>query len=446
LADGTHPRGYYTRYLAEGATSTFFDTRIALANPNPAAAQTLLRFLQASKAPVSEFRSIGAQTRATVTPKALPALAVAEFSTVVESDQPIVVERTMEWDGTGYGSHAETSLAEPATTWYLAEGATHSGFSLFYLIQNPAITPAQVQVTYLLPAPAAPLVATYNVEPNSRFNIWVNQVSPALASTDVSAVITSTNAVPIIVERAMYLDRGGQFFGAGHNSAGVTAPATQWFLAEGATGSFFDLFILIANPGATAATVTATYLLPSGQTITKAYQVAGNSRFNIWVDYEDAALADTAVSTTLTSTVPVIVERSMWWPHGLASWQEAHNSPGTTATATRWGLAEGEVGGTRGYETYILLANTSPTAGDVRVTLLFENGLTTQRTFTVGATSRFNVAVGAEFPAAAGQRFGAVIESLGPTPIQLIVERAMYSNAGGVVWAAGTNALGTRLP
>lgn len=50
------------------------------------------------------------------------------------------------------------------------------------------------------------------------------------------------------------------------------------------------------------------------------------------------------------------------------------------------------------------------------MTLLFENGLTTQWTFTVGATSRFNVAVGAEFPAAAGQRFGAVIESLGPSP------------------------------
>ena len=445
LAQGTHPRGFFTRYLAEGATSTFFDTRIALANPNGEPALTLLRFLRAAAAPVSEFRSIGARTRVTITPKTLPTLSVAEFSTVVESDSPIVVDRTMEWDGTGYGSHAETSLSAPATTWYLAEGATHSGFNLFYLIQNPTDAAAQVEVTYLRPAPAAPVVTTYSVGPNSRFNIWVNQQGAALASTDVSAVIRSTNAVPIIVERAMYLNRGSQTFGAGHNSAGVTAPATRWFLAEGATGNFFDMFILVANPGATPASLTATYLLPSGQTVTRVYDVAGNSRFNIWVDLEDAALADTAVSTTLVSTVPVIVERSMWWPNGSGSWLEAHNSPGATDTGTRWALAEGEVGGSRGYATYILLANTSPLAGDVRVTLLFEDGTTSARTFPVNATSRFNVSVEAEFPTAIGRRFGAVIESLGATPVELVVERAIYSNAAGVTWAAGTNTLGTRL-
>jgi hypothetical protein len=59
--------------------------------------------------------------------------------------------------------------------------------------------------------------------------------------------------MPVIVERAMYLDRAGQVFAAGHESAGVTAPATDWFLAEGATGTLFDLFILIANPSDTDA-------------------------------------------------------------------------------------------------------------------------------------------------------------------------------------------------
>ena len=40
----------------------------------------------------------------------------------------------------------------------------------------------------------------------------------------------------------------------------MTAPALQWFLAEGATGRFFDLFVLLANPNATAAAVTVDYL------------------------------------------------------------------------------------------------------------------------------------------------------------------------------------------
>ena len=33
LQEGSHPRGFVITYLAEGATGTFFDTRIALANP-----------------------------------------------------------------------------------------------------------------------------------------------------------------------------------------------------------------------------------------------------------------------------------------------------------------------------------------------------------------------------------------------------------------------------
>ena len=38
-----------------------------------------------------------------------------------------------------------------------------------------------------------------------------------------------------------------------------------------------------------------------------------------------------------------------------------------------------------------------------------------------------------------------MVESLGANPVQIVVERAMYNNAGGVTWAAGSNNLGTRL-
>jgi hypothetical protein len=40
------------------------------------------------------------------------------------------------------------------------------------------------------------------------------------------------------------------------------------------------------------------------------------------------------------------------------------------------------------------------------------------------------------------EEFGAVIESTQP----IAVERALYANANGIVWAAGTNATATRLP
>jgi hypothetical protein len=349
----------------------------------------------------------------------------------------------MTWDATGYGSHAETSVAAPVTTWYLAEGATHSGFSLFYLVQNPNPTAADLEVTYLMPV-GDPLTKTYTVGPASRFNIWVNADDPRLASTDVSAVLTAS--LPIIVERAMYLDRAGQTFAAGAESVGVTTPSTEWFLAEGATGTFFDLFILIANPSDVDAQVQATYLLPNGSLLVRSYTVAANTRFNIWVDTEDSTLADTAVSTIVTSTngVPIIVERSMWWPGPTAAtWMEAHNSAGLTTTGRRWALAEGEVGGPRSIETYILIANRGE-ADTATVTLLYEDGTSDSRTVALPASSRTNVPVAAEFPGAAGRRFGAIVEAAG-ADAQIVVERAMYSSARGVGWAAGTNAVATKL-
>jgi hypothetical protein len=62
----------------------------------------------------------------------------------------------------------------------------------------------------------------------------------------------------------------------------------------------------------------------------------------------------------------------------------------------------------------------------------------------VAATSRYNVAVGATAPELSGECFGALVESTNGVPIA--VERAMYWDARGVHWAAGTNATGSRLP
>ena len=286
-----------------------------------------------------------------------------------------------------------------------------------------------------------------------------------LADEEMSALVEVLEGPDIIVERAMYHSRPGRpAFDAGHNSLGITAPATSWFLAEGATGTFFDLFVLIANPSAQDAQVQATYLLETGATLTRTYTVAARSRRTVWVDVEDPALENAAVSTVLTSTngVGIIVERAMWWPGPtLATWTEAHNSPGVTQTGSAWALAEGESGGERAWDTYVLVANTSPFGGTARVTLHYDDGTTESADVPLAASSRRTVAIGAqpEFTKQAGRRYGVIVESLGvgggEAP-QIVVERAMYSSDPGRTfqgdfaptmpyWSAGTNAIATRL-
>jgi hypothetical protein len=458
-AAGSHPTATHVRYLAEGANSEFFDMRLALANPGVLPANVLVRFLDGAGVVRTHAVGLAPRSRATLLPQDVPGLGHSEFSTIVESDRLVVVDRTMTWRGPGgYGSHAETGVSATSSTWYLAEGSTKGGFELFYLLQNPSSREATVRVRYLR-AEGAPLEKVYTLPPASRTNIWVNLeqfdgLGQALDDAEVSAVIEALDGTPLVVERAMYLSRAGRVFDAGHESAGISEPAAQWFLAEGATGPYFDLFVLVANPNAQPVDVRLTYLLADGTTFTRVQQCPANSRTTVWVDYEQFdgvagyPLADVAVSTTATSLsgLPIIVERAMWWPGSFSSWAEAHNSAGSTRTGVEWVLAEGEVGGLTNTETYVLMANTSAFEGQAVVALLFEDGTSTERTYALPPNSRVNAAIANDFGAeVAGRRFATVVTSIGSTPAQIVVERAMYHDAGGVRWAAGSNAAGTRV-
>jgi hypothetical protein len=487
FAAHTHPTtGLFTAQLfAEGATSDFFDTEFSIANPGDAEAIVNLRFMKTGGALASTAVRVPARQSRKIRVGSVAGMTTAEFSTQVESDQPVVVDRLMWWDrATAYGSHGERRAADevPVTspqvrpTWYLAEGATHSGFELFYLLQNPSGSASTVKITYLRPD-APPLEKTYVVPGLSRATVWVNQEefpagsgNRALANAEVAAVVETPWLgpdglplpvwAPVIVERAMYRTRPGTnpaqpgvLFEAGHASAGIPNPSTAWFFAEGATGDFFDEFLLLANVEATPVTVTATYLLESGQTFTKSYTVAPKSRFTIWVDEEEIParsgvrpLADVrAVSATLTGSQPFLAERAMWWPGPtFATWTEAHNSAGATTAAPRWAAAAGAARDTPVTDTYYLIANTATAATDVRLTLLFDDGTpAVTKTVTVAPSSRVTVDVRGQFPEAVGKGFGAVFESLGTLPIPIVVEWAIYSDALGQRWAAGANALAT---
>ena len=145
-------------------------------------------------------------------------------------------------------------------------------------------------------------------------------------------------------------------------------------------------------------------------------------------------MANVGFSTVVESLdplLPIIVERSMWWPR--SGWTEGHDSAGATASGTMWVLADGEEGGPRNVSTWVLIANTSTWPGEARVTLLYEDGTTESRQFALAASSRTTVS-GAMFGRAAGRRFAVQVESLaaaGATPAQVVVERAMYSDANG---------------
>ena len=207
---GTHPRGFVITYFAEGATGSFFDTVIAVANPAATRALVLTRFQREDGAVIRKYQVVEAHSRATIVVEQIPGMASAAFSTLIEADVQVVADRTMSWDSTGYGGHAERgTLTRATSTWYLAEGATHGSFDLFYLIQNPGDVATTVEVKFLRPAPKAPVIKQYPLGPQSRFTLpWTR--FPSSRPSDLSAVVRSTDGAPIVVERAMYSSLPGQ--------------------------------------------------------------------------------------------------------------------------------------------------------------------------------------------------------------------------------------------
>ncbi|MGE3842866.1 MAG: Calx-beta domain-containing protein [Vicinamibacterales bacterium] len=437
-------------YLAEGATG-FFTLDFAVANPNTSPAPIKANFLKPDGSTVSLELTLPATSRSTIKVNDVTGLDSTAVSTVVESKNglPLVVERTMSWDrASAYGAHTEKAGEGARRQWFFAEGS-QGFFDTFILLANPQPNPVTATVTFLVEG-ETPVTCSYTLAATSRTNVWAGDLLAAggpscdagrFALVNRSFGFTVAFSEPGAAERSMYFG-AAPFWSGGHGSVGIAAPATSWYHAEGATGDFFDTYILVANPNPVSADVTYKYLLPSGVAITRTATIPANSRHTVNIEVEHPLLADTAVSTQVTSTLPVVSERAMYWAGPASGWYEAHNSFGLTTIGTKWGIAEGRVGGSRGYETFILLANTTDTTANVTVTYLRTNGTTLTKTYSVPPTSRFNVYVNSFVPELQNEEFSAIIESTQP----IAVERALYWNAGGVFWAAGTNATAARLP
>ena len=300
------------------------------------------------------------------------------------------------------------------------------------------------------------LTRDYPLQPSSRRTIDLG-LDPELVNRSFGSRVTFDR--PGMAERAMYFGEAPLWSG-GHNAAGVPAPSTSWYLAEGATGSYFTTFLLVANPNDEPAAVTVTYLPSAAPALTKSYTVGGSRRLTLNIATEHPTLANEAVGARVESDRAVVVERAQYWPNPI--WTEAHSSAGVVSPGTRWALAEGRVGGPHHHQTYILLANPGTDAATVTLTLLRAatngmsgmngmngangaNGEAIVKTVSVPAASRVTIGINglaSDVPELVDEAFGVLIESTHP----IVAERSMSSDANGVMWAAGTSATATRLP
>lgn len=342
----------------------------------------------------------------------------------------VVAERAVYFDfERGRGGHCAAGVVAPAQTWHLAEGSTSWGLSTFVLVQNPGEEENFVVMEFMR-SDGVHKRFKYWLAPRSRFTLDVSNV-PGFEEADFSVRVDSEK--PVVVERAMYFTdfRG---LAGGHCSAGVTEPQRQWYLAEGYTGKGFDSFILIENPNDLPAAVQMQYMLPGGGNVAGACEVAPRSRYSIHLN-EVEGLAETDVSARIDSTLPLVVERSMYFDYNGV--REGSNSTAVHGPSRSWYLAEGYTGG--GFDTYVLLQNPNETETGVILEFMMPKGRRVKKGVTLAARSRRTFKLN-DIPGLENTEVSTFVSSQAP----VVAERSVYFRSGSR--AGGHNAMGVTAP
>jgi hypothetical protein len=439
-----------TQFLAEGARSAFFDESIDIVNPEDRDADVSITYLQPFAPPKTERRTLAPRSHATIdVGRDAAGLSDDAVSTIITpvNDVEIAAARTLTWGNARpkRGAASAATATVPSTRWYFAEGATHAGFDLYVLIANPHDRDADIRASFFR-EDGATIQRVYPVPARSRVTIHVDEIA-GLEATGVSTILESTNGVGVYAERSTYWSTGTSFWRGGHASEGVPRPEPRWHFAEGATGNFFDSFLLLMNPSSATVTVRITFFRSEGTPHVVDELLPPASRTTKWLN-QIGPLADTSFSMLVESLdgAGIVAERSMYWGGAAPDWSDGHSSGGASATATRWLLPGGEVGDD-GAETYVLIANPGERDARVRATFLRDAGRPAlSYEFLVPGRSRLNIPLTpggtSPVPEIVSERFGTLLESDEP----IVVEGSVYWNADGVAWEAGTNVTATPLP
>ncbi len=410
-------------YLAEGSTAWGFNQYVTIINPNMEAVTARVTYMTATGPTSPPDVALPALSQTTINPK--DKLGQQDFSTKVEclEGKGIAVDRTMTWTGPGAASeeaHNSIGVPSPATTWYLPEGSSAWGFECWLLIQNPNDTEATCNVTYMIEG-TGPKTFTKKVPANSRRTY---DMSKDIGNFDASIKVESD--IPVIPERAMYRNNRRE----GHDSIGTTAPATDYYLAEGTSAWGFTTYVLVQNPQPTETEVTISYMTPQGQWQQPKFKMPANSRKTIRVnDY----LPNTDLSTHVHGNQPIIAERAMYWGADKPLGEACHDSIGMAQPHTSFYLPDGQT--SDGRETWTLIQNPNDTEVTVDISYL-------------GPAGQGNVTFTEKVPMNSRRTFNmadrgingraAVMVTCKTEGKKIMVERAMYWNSRG----AGTDTIG----
>lgn len=419
-------------YFAEGNTLPEFDEYICIMNPGDKDTRVTITYMLDNGQTLNHQVTLPPYSRQTVNVKDHVPSGVTGLSTWVHaSENAIVCERPMYFhykandpDYNWKGGHNCRGINAPQYEWYFAEGttrfnATDGRFEEWLCLMNPCNDPANIEVNYQL-GNGANIIKNYQLGPHSRRTVEVR--SDVGYDQDVSAKVSAD--MPIVAERPQYFDYHG-FAREGSNTMGATSPSTEWHFAEGCTRTGFQQWITVQNPNSEDVNVKATYMTSTGDVVETNQVVPARSRGTIDVLAQVGDNQD--VSTSITSDLPIVAERPMYYLYGIDAglgWDGGDDIMGNPAPSTTYYIAEGTT--IHGFDTYFTLQNPNDDGAVATIQYCFPDGSTTDYDYYLKPHSRSTINV-----RDATQRFSDVSASV-YCGQRILIERPMYFNYHGI--------------
>ena len=414
-------------YFPEGNTLPEFDQYICVVNPGDRRALVRYSFMLEDGSVVTAERSMSPRQRDTVKVKDYVDEGHHVSTHVHCSEQAIIAECPMYfmYRNAWKGGHNVMGINALQQEWYFAEGTTRNNpqdgwFEEWICLQNPSgDRAANVVITYMLET-GQNVEKAYSVAPHSRVTVEVAR--DVGIDRDVSAKVTSD--VPIAAVRPMYFNYHG-YAVDGSAAVGASGPAQVWDFAEGATHPGFQQWLTIQNPNGVEAHCAITYMTGSGRTVTSKQAVGPRARATVDVlgqvgDNED-------VSTRVSSDVPVICERPVYFVYGMfdgKGWTGGETALGNPSPSSTYYLAEGTT--ISNFDTWYTLANMREDRGcKVNIEYVFGDGTTRNEEYWIEPHSRLTISVND-----AVQREADVSGSI-TASFPIVIERPVYFNYDG---------------
>ncbi len=369
------PRESRRWYFAEGSTQSPFEVSFALQNPNQQSTIAHFLFVSPSGRQTPFDMLLAPNSRATLnTSDVLPN---DEFATIVTTDLPVYVERSMYF---GHDGHSAPGARQPARTWYLAEGSTVTPFDTWILLLNPNTVPTLTRLRFFR-EDGTVIEHVELVPAMGRRSVYVN----ALFTTSGFATQVSADQ-PIVVERAMYFDRGQ----GGHDTLATAEPGRNWYFAAGASRAGFDTWLLLENPGNTPASVRVSFMTEGGQVIPQPVFVLPHARNSL---FTDPLLPNSVYGMRIESDQPIVAERAVYFDGGRAGFDAA----GVAIPAVEWFLPEGSTAGS--FEEQLAVLNPQTEVVNVQVEYRPQEGdAPPPQRFSIAPTTRMTLDINPQVP------------------------------------------------